>query len=93
MLNEVHSRYGDQVSVLIIGVNNAFDWNAVDNFAAVTNYKGTPLLGSPGTLQTYGILSQSTTIALDSTGQVVFRKGYGGMNEDDWVELLDELTS
>ena len=93
MLNEVHSRYGDEVSVLLIGVNSAFDWNAVDNFAAVTNYKGTPLLGSPGTIHAYGILSQATKIALDSAGQIVFRKGYGGMDENDWVELLDELTS
>ena len=93
MLNEVHLRYGDEVSVLIIGINSAFDWNAVDDFAAVTNYKGTPLLGSPGTIQAYGILSQSTKIALDSAGKVVFRKSYGSMDENDWVELLDELTS
>ena len=93
MLNQVHLHYSDQVSVLLIGINSASDWDALDNFATVTNYKGTLLLGSPDTLQAYEILRQATTIALDSTGQVVFRKDYGGMQEGDWVELLDNLTS
>ena len=93
MLNDVHSSYGNEVYVLMVGVNAASDWEDVDNFAAITKYTGIPLLATKETLQTYGILSQSTKIALDGEGEIVFRKGYGGMAQSDWAELLNELTA
>ena len=93
MLNEVHSLYRDQVHVLLIGVNGVSDWDAVEKFAAVTNYSGVPLVASAETLRAYDILSQSTKIALDGTGEVIFRKSYGNMTKGDWFDLLDELTS
>jgi len=89
----VHSSYKDEVYVLIVAVNATYDWGDVQKFATITDYTGSPLVATKETLQAYDVLSQSTKIGLDGEGAVVFRKGYGGMSQSDWTELLDTLTS
>ena len=93
MLSKMRLAYGDEIYVVILGVNPTPDWSRINNFAAETNHEGSALAATKETLETYGILSQSTKIGLDGAGAEVFRQGYGGMNEADWTELLDKLTS
>ena len=56
MLSKMRLAYGDEIYVVILGVNPTPDWSRINNFAAETNHEGSALAATKETLETYGIL-------------------------------------
>ncbi|MSQ22865.1 MAG: hypothetical protein EXR53_06145 [Dehalococcoidia bacterium] len=44
-------------------------------------------------LSDYNIVRQSTKAAIDGTGVIVFRAGYGTESSDTWRKVFSQLTS
>lgn len=46
-----------------------------------------------GMLPPYNITTQSTKVAINSTGVITFREGYGVKGVEVWRKVFEELTS
>ena len=81
MLSKMRLAYGDEIYVVILGVNPTPDWSRINNFAAETNHEGSALAATKETLETYGILSQSTKIEFDENGITFYINQYYNVSD------------
>ena len=49
--------------------------------------------GDPDMTVRYGVRVQSTKIAVDQAGVIVYKRGYGVGSQEEWRMLLDELVA
>ncbi len=91
-LKELEPTFRDKLTVVLISFDGNEAKETLRQFFSSNGYTWTTGLGNQDVLSKYGVFTQSTKIALNADGVVVFRSGYGTLPKDQWQKALAEIT-
>jgi hypothetical protein len=95
-LKTIYPEYSGQVNFYAIAVSKNFD-----NLERLENYRernGHPwpvanIADEQSALAELNVAYQSTKIAFDSRGIIIYRDGFGGGGTDTWRQVFTELAN
>ena len=76
-----------------MGVDPSEGEKHIASFHEDNGFTWTTSPGDPAMTVEYGIQAQSSKVALDHNGVIVYKSGYGSTEEARWRQLFDELAA
>jgi cytochrome oxidase Cu insertion factor (SCO1/SenC/PrrC family) len=84
--------YADKVNFLAIGIDPTEGPDVLRAYHAEQGYPWPAALGNPQTIEAYRVISTSIKYAIDRTGTILYRRGYGVGPQQGWRDLLQQLA-
>jgi hypothetical protein len=78
---------------LAIDIASGADIDSIESFKETNGYAFFFGTTTPSTLLDYHVSRQATKVAIDKNGVIVFREGYGLLNDTEWLNIFDMLTT
>jgi hypothetical protein len=92
-LKDVYPEFADRVDFYAITTDPTEGIEELERFKADQGYPW-PVGRAGGRMLTdLRVLSQSTKVAFDGTGEIIYRDGYGKGNIEQWTEVLRTLAA
>lgn len=76
-----------------IGIDPTEGLPLLEQYKKAQGYPWPMATASPGMLPDYHVITQSTKVAIDGSGVIIFRAGYGVESPDTWHEVFSQLAS
>ena len=92
-LKDIYPQYQDAVAFYAIGVDPGEGISLLEQYKEAQGYPWPVTTAPSGMLPDYRILTQSTKVAIDSSGVITFRAGYGVESPDTWHTVFSQLAS
>ncbi len=92
MLKDVYPEYQESVDFYALGIDPTEGLSALVRFRDGQDHPWPVAKAPAAMLPQYNVLQQSTKVAIDSNGVIVFREGYGVEDTETWVRLFRELS-
>ena len=90
---DIYPDYADRVAFYAVGSDPTEDLQRLESYREQQGYPW-PVAEPVGTmLRDLRVLQQSTKIALDSRGVIIYREGYGRGDPDTWRQVFQELAA
>ena len=80
-------------SILAVDIDVGANLEELRMFANDQDYPWEIGISSRGLLEELGILTQSTKVAIDRDGIVIYRKGFAEGNIEEWISVFERLSS
>ena len=93
-MKEIYPQYADEVDFYAIGVHPGI----VEDIATLEEYRAErdhpwPVATAPSEVMAeLGVTIQSTKIAFDSQGTIIYREGMGQGSDEEWHRVFTELS-
>ena len=93
-MKEIYPQYADEVDFYAIGVHPGI----VEDIATLEEYRAErdhpwPVATAPSEVMAeLGVTIQSTKIAFDSQGTIIYREGMGQGSNEEWHRVFTELS-
>lgn len=87
-MKEIHPRFADEVDFIVVNIGYG------SGLAELAEGQGYPWpIGQADTkmMDAFGVTVQSTKIAIDNNGVVVYRAGYGQGTIEEWYSVFHDL--
>lgn len=92
-LNEVYSKYKDDIVILAVSVDPSEDVGEIKKFKEKWTEEWIFVEYNQEALLEFKIVSQASKVLIATNGETVFNKGYGMMDEGQWDNILGKFTS
>ena len=92
MLKDVYPEYQDSVDFYAVNIDLGEDLSSLVRFRDGQDHPWPVAQAPAGMLPEYNIQQQSTKVAIDRNGVIVFREGFGVEPAETWHELFRELS-
>ena len=92
MLKDVYPEYQDSVDFYAVNIDLGEDLSSLVMFRDGQNHPWPVAQAAAGMLPEYNIQQQSTKVAIDRDGVIVFREGFGVEPAETWNQLFRELS-
>ena len=90
---DIYPDYADRVAFYAVGSDPTEGLQRLESYREQQGYPW-PVAEPVGTmLRDLRVLQQSTKIALDSRGVIIYREGYGRGDPDTWRQVFQELAA
>ena len=76
-----------------IGVDPGEGISLLERYKEAQGYPWAVTTAPSGMLPDYRIITQSTKVAIDASGVIIFRAGYGVESPNTWHQVFRQLTS
>lgn len=87
----IQPRFASEVTFVAVDIGNS-DSKQLDIFAQDQEYPWFVGSSNRDMLESLGVKVQSTKIAIDSDGIIVYRAGYGRGTNEEWVSVFERLS-
>ena len=91
-MKEAYPEFADQVRFYAVGTDPTESLDGLERYREEQGYPWPIALPDPKMLRSFGVLTQSTKIAIDHGGAIVYRDGYGRGDPDTWREVFARLA-
>ena len=92
-LKSIYPEYAGRVAFYAVGSDPTEGIAALESYRVKQGYPW-PVAEAVGTsLRDLKVQTQSTKVAFDAQGVIVYRDGYGQGNDDRWRQLFHELAA
>ncbi len=91
-MKKVYPRYADQVAFYAVGTDPTESLEQLEEFRQKAGYPWPVALPDSNLIRDLRVLVQSTKIAFDAQGVIIYREGYGKGGPDEWHQVFKELT-
>ncbi len=91
-MKEVYPEFADQVRFYAVGTDPTESLDGLERYREEQGYPWPIALPDPNMLSSFRVLTQSTKIAIDDRGAIVYRDGYGRGDPDTWREVFARLA-
>ncbi len=92
-LKDLYPDYADQVAFYAVGTDPTEDLPRMEEYRQQQGYPW-PVAEPVGSmLRDFQVVVQSTKIAFDSQGMILYREGYGQGDVDTWRRVFRELAA
>ena len=88
----VYPEFADRVRFYAVGTDPTEGLDELELYREEQGYPWPIALPDPKMLSSFGVLSQSTKIAIGASGTIVYRDGYGRGDPDTWREVFSRLA-
>ena len=78
---------------ILIDIGSGFGNEALESFVTEQSYNGIVGIADRGILKLLDVKIQSTKIAIDSEGTIIYREGYGKGGKDEFIDVFSKLSS
>lgn len=90
-LNAVYPDYKDYVSFVSVSVDPTDTNSVLSELSNERNFMFPTSEGNPELARSFNVYAQTTKVAIDSQGNIVYRHD-GVLSEEQWRELFDQLN-
>ena len=91
-MKQVYPDYAEQVEFFAVGVDPTESLKDLEEYAEREGYPWRVAEAGPGMLRALRIFQQSTKIAVDASGAIIYRDGYGRGDPDTWHQVFRKLA-
>lgn len=93
-MKDIYPQYADDVEFYAIGVHPGIveDIETLEKYRAERQHPWPVATAPSEVMAELGVTIQSTKIAFDSTGTIVYREGMGLGTDEDWHRIFAELS-
>ena len=91
-MKDIQPRFASDVAFIAVDLGGRQDLKELHAFGQEQDYPWSVGRVGRETLKALDVIVQSTKIAIDSDGVIVYRAGYGEGTSKDWTSVLEMLT-
>ena len=91
-MKEIWPDYADKVAFYAVGTDPSERIDKLEEYSVRQGYPWPVAQAGEGMLAAFRVVQQSTKIAFDSNGTIVYRDGYGYGDDETWRRVFEELT-
>ena len=91
-MKQVQPKYAKEVIFVAVDIGYEGDLKELDAFAKQNDYPWLVGLANRTTLETFNVKIQSTKIAINKGGLIVYRAGYGKGSKEEWISVFKNLV-
>ena len=92
-MKEIQPKFVEEVAFAAIDIGYGLDLAELHTFAEEQDYPWGVGQADTQLLQAFGVTVQSTKIAIDADGLIVYRAGYGEGTSEEWAEVFRDIAS
>ncbi len=90
-MKKVYPRYADQVAFYAVGSDPTESLEHLEEFRQKAGYPWPVAIPDSNLIRDLSVRVQSTKIAFDAQGMIIYREGYGKGGPDEWHQVFKEL--
>ncbi len=91
-LNATFPQYEEEISILVVGFDRTESLDKIREYKEGRGYVWPFAVYNADAVTEFQVVSQASKVGISLDGEVVFKRGYGVVSEDGWVDLFRELT-
>ncbi|CAI8030899.1 hypothetical protein GBAR_LOCUS17534 [Geodia barretti] len=93
-MKDIYPQYADNVDLFAIGVHPGIveDINTLETYRSERDHPWPVATAPSQVMAELGVTIQSTKIAFDSQGTIVYREGMGLGSDEEWHRVFTELS-
>lgn len=93
-MKDIYPQYADEVDFYAIGVHPGIveDIETLETYRAERDHPWPVATAPARVMAELGVTIQSTKIAFDSQGTIVYREGMGLGSDEEWHQIFGELS-
>lgn len=92
-MKEIYPDYAEEVAFYAVGSDPGESLERLESYRKQQGYPWPVATAQGNLLRDLNVLVQSTKVAFDSSGVIVYRAGYGQGGPQEWREVFDMLNS
>ena len=90
-LTEVYPQFKDQVDFYAVAFNESL--SDLQDYQNDSGHAGTVARSAGNMIRDFRVTQQSTKVAIDANGVIIYRAGLGRGNASEWAAILQELAN
>ena len=91
-MKEIYPEYADEVAFYGIGVDPGESIELLEAYSDSQGYPWLMAIPNPDMLHKFNIQVQSSKVALDRNGVIVYRDGYAKGSDETWRSVFEEIA-
>ena len=92
-MKEIYPEYADEVAFYGIGVDPGESIELLEAYSDSQGYPWPMAIPNQDMLRKFKIQVQSSKVALDRNGVIVYRDGYAQGSDETWRSVFDEIAA
>lgn len=92
-MKEIYPEYADEVAFYGVGVDPSENLEELEAYGASQGYPWPMAKPERAMLRDLKILVQSSKVAVDRDGVIVYRDGYAKGSDETWRSVFEEIAS
>lgn len=92
-MKEIYPEYADEVAFYGVGVDPSESIEVLEAYSDAQGYPWPMAIPNQGMLRRFNIQVQSSKVAMDRNGVIVYRDGYAQGSDETWRSVFEELAS
>ena len=90
-LTEAYPPFKDQVDLYAVAFDESL--SELMTYQGDSGHAGTVARAADNMIRNFRVTQQSTKVAIDANGVIIYRDGFGGGNVAEWTEVFQELVN
>ncbi len=90
-LTEVYPPFKDQVELYAVAFNESL--SDLQNYQNDSGHVGTVARSAGNMIRDFRVTQQSTKVAIDANGVIIYRAGFGGGSASEWTTVFQQLAN
>tara|TARA_B100001146_G_C15881942_1_gene306432 strand:+ start:45 stop:332 length:288 start_codon:yes stop_codon:yes gene_type:complete len=90
---EIIPDFSGEIDFILIDIGSGFGNEQLESFVIEQSYYGIVGIADRDILKLLDVNIQSTKIAIDSDGTIIYREGYGKGGKDEFRDVFSKLAS
>lgn len=91
-MKEIWPDYVEEVPFYAVNVDPTANFDEIESYRQQQGYPWPMAQPGDGMLSSFHVTRQSTKVAIDSNGFIIYRDGYGRGTDDKWHQVFRELA-
>ena len=91
-MKDIQPRFATDVAFIAVDIGDRQDLKELHAFGQEQDYPWSVGRAGRETLKTLDVIVQSTKVAIDTDGVIVYRAGYGEGTSKDWTSVFEMLS-
>ena len=92
-MKEIDQNVGGNSTFIAIDIRFNSSLTELKSFSESKNYQWKVGTAKGNMLKDFGVTIQSTKIAIDRTGKIVYREGYGRGTPEEWFSIIKDMEN
>ena len=90
-MKEIQPRFAEEIAFIAVDIAYGSDLAKLHAFAEDQGYPWAVGQADLKMLEAFGVTIQSTKIAIDADGMIVYRAGYGEGTSEEWASIFGTM--
>ena len=90
-LTEVYPPFKDKVELYAVAFNESL--SDLQGYQGESGHLGTVARAAGNMIRNFRVTQQSTKVAIDANGVIIYRVGFGRGDASEWKNVLQELAN